>query len=311
MGQPQPVIQSPQFLQPAGQAQMPPRPQYLASETVSEPWATSLRLCCIVFGLALLGCFVAPVSLSPFRFPFQALGSAPLLGKIWLLFAAAAGLITLLFGFAGGTKTRGLVATLVAVAGLVLFIITGLANGMGGGGGGGGGLGMMGAGWLGYVLMAGFVLAPAGLLLRSGYPEASIGRLVASIGCIAILLPFVFPQGGSLPILDIFRSLGGPIKLLLIQLWTLALPVFAAIGLITSWLPSSTSGGTGLWARIIMWWLFIMVVLGMVLGGGLDAVLALLRQPMLIAMLLLTLGFPLLLGYGLASFFGKVIEENS
>ena len=38
---------------------------------------------------------------------------------------------------------------------------------------------------------------------------------------------------------------------------------------------------------------------------------ALIKQPVSIAMLLLVLGFPMLLGYGLASFFGKIVEENS
>src|SRR5262249_10846760 len=133
MGQPQPVIQSPQYLQPQGQAQMPPRPQYLASETASEPWGATLRLCSIVFGVVLLAAVAIPWSFSPLVFSFQALGDLPGAQKVWPILWAAGGVALLIFGLGGGTKTRGLIATIIGAAGLVLPIIIGGVSAGGGG----------------------------------------------------------------------------------------------------------------------------------------------------------------------------------
>src|SRR5262249_54857360 len=193
MGQPQPVIQSPQYLQPQGQAQMPPRPQYLASETASEPWGATLRLCSIVFGVVLLAAVAIPWSFSPLVFSFQALGDLPGAQKVWPILWAAGGVALLIFGLGGGTKTRGLIATIIGAAGLVLPIIIGGFSAGGGAGVGGPGL-PFGGGWVAYVMLAGFLLAPAGLLLRSSYGEASIGRLIATVGSAALVVPFVVPS---------------------------------------------------------------------------------------------------------------------
>ncbi len=285
---------------------MPPRPQYLASETGSEPWGTTLRLVSILFGVVLLAAVAIPWSFSPLVFSFQALGSLPGAQKVWPIFWAAGGILLLVFGLGGGTKTRGLIATIIGAAGLVLPVLIGGFSA--GGGGFGGGL-PFGGGWVAYVLLAGFVLAPAGLLLRSAYGEASIGRLIATIGCAALIVPFVVPSGGTLPIIGLFKMLGGGIENILQVVVMLLLPIAAVLGLFTSWLPSSTSGGTGLWGRIIMWWSFLLVI--MALAFHIGEIGGLLKQPVVLCVMLLVLGFPMLLGYGLASFFGKIIEENS
>jgi hypothetical protein len=302
-GQPQPMMPGPQ-----GQ-----RPQYLASQSAArdmaptEPWAGSLRGMMILFGLILIATVALPLSLSPMAFMWQILTTgASIQAKLWPLVLAAGGFLALLFGLLPvPTAARGIVAAIVGLLPFIVMVIVGSP-------GGGGRLPMLGGGdWQGYAILAGLILAPTGLLIRSQYRSSGLGRLLPLIGCGVIIAAFVVPVGGSMPIVEMLKHFGsGGVAALLTNVWGLALPVAAALGLLMSLMPSSTSGGTGLFAWIIMSWFFGVMLLTMViapiLGGGSVGGLA--QSPAGIAMILDFLAWPVLAAYGLATTFGKSLE---
>jgi hypothetical protein len=309
----QPMHQQPMHQQPMMQGPSGQRPQYLASQSArremspTEPWAGSLRAMLIIFGIAMLVMFAAPLSFEPMRFMWQDLTSSlPLKAKLWPLLFGGLGVLSLLFGLLPvPTSIRGVIAAIVGITPVVV------AATMGGMPGAGGELGMNMGGWQAYAVLAGLVLAPTGLLLRSAYRQAILGRLLATIGGLALLAPFLIPERGALPIVQMFQSLGGGggLKMQLAIIWMLVLPVSALLGIIMSWLPSGTSGGTGFFAWMLILWTAGLILVGLVVAitSGAD-IGGIVKQPGVLYALVCTLGFSALAAYGLATIFGKSLE---
>jgi len=198
------------------------------------------------------------------------------------------------------TSARGVVAALVGIGAIVLGATIGGVSG--------GGAGAFGGGWQGYALMAGLVLGAAGLLVRSKYRASALGRILPIIGCGAILAVFLVPAGGTIPLIGLVKMLGGGGGLGFQHIWMLVLFVAAALGLIMSLLPSSTSGGTGLFAWILILWVFGGLLAGIVAGIVDGNAAAILKQPGTLYILIDTLAFSALAAYGLATLFGKSLE---
>jgi hypothetical protein len=274
----------------------------------SEPWAGSLRAMMIIFGIALLVTFGAPWAIRDggMDFMWKALtaGGGFTSAKLWPLIFGVSGLVTLLFGLLPvPTAARGVVAALIGVGAIVATLTIG---------GGMGGSGMPFTGWQAYAVLGGLVLGSTGLLVRSAYRGAMLGRLLATIGCGAILASFLVPSGGSIPLIQMFKALGGGggLAAQIGTIWMLVLVVVAALGLIMSWMPSSTSAGTGLFAWLLILWMFGLLLLGMVILpiiGGAD-IGTMLKQPGLFYVIIDTLAFSALAAYGLATIFGKSLE---
>ena len=318
MGQPQmggypqqPMMQQPMMQQPMMQQPQGQRPQYLASQSAArdmaptEPWAGSLRGMMIFFGIVLIATVALPMKISPMTFYWQVLTTgAPIQEKLWPLVLAAGGFLALLFGLLPvPTAARGIVAAIVGLLPFIVMVIAGSP--------GGGSSGLPVGGWQGYLVLAGIILAPTGLLIRSQYRSSALGRLLPLIGCGAIIAVSLIPVGGGgIPIIDQLKNLGGPIAALVPAIWALVLPAAAVLGLLLSLLPSSTSGGTGLFAWLIMSWYFgvilLVVVVAPILGGGsLDRFI---KSPAGLALILDYLAWPVLAAYGLATTFGKSLE---
>lgn len=299
--QPQPSAQQP-MRGPTGE-----KPRYLASQSQaqdmapSEPWAATLRLLMIVFGLILIGSFVAPISLDPLVFGFNILTSdVPFQAKLFPLILAAGGVLALLFGLLPvPTSARGVIAIVAGLAPIVVSLTVG---------GGGSLTGALAFGdWQGYAMLGGIVIGSAGLLLRSQYRSAALSRVFPLVGCGAILAVFLIPAGGEIPVIGMVKMLGGGGGLGFPVIWMLCLVAAALFGLILSLLPSGTSGGTSFFAWILMSWLFVLGVVGVASGGG-DAITALFKAPAMLLMLFDMLAFFVLAGYGLATVFGKSLE---
>jgi hypothetical protein len=306
--------------QQGGYGQQPPiampgpsgqRPQYLASQSAArdmaptEPWAGSLRSMMIIFGLVLVATVVLPLSFDPMTFMWKVLTTpAPMEAKLWPLVLAAGGLLSLLFGLLPvPTAARGIVA---AIVGILPFIVMAIVGAPGGGVGGA----LPFGGWQGYMAMAGLILAPTGLLLRSQYRGSGLARVLTLIGCGAIIALFLIPAGGTLPIVGMLKSLGsGGVAHFLPLVWMLALVAAAALGLIMTIMPSSVSLGTSFFAWIIISWLFglsLIAIVVMIIGGG--PIGALFKAPASIAFIVDFLAWPALAAYGLATTFGKSLE---
>jgi hypothetical protein len=310
--QPQPPAYQPpqQPMRPAGE-----KPRYLASQSAArdmsptDPWAGSLRLMMILFGLAFILTFIAPAQLGGdhmvFGWSILTAEGVPLSAKLGPLVMAASGVLALLFGLLPvPTSARGVVAVIAGLAPIVVGIA------MSGGSGGGGILGPIGGGsWKGYLVLGGLIVAPTGLLIRSQYRSAGLGRMLAVIGCALILTLFLIPDHGEIPLVQMFKALGGGHGLGFALIWLLVLAVSAILGLILCLMPSSTSAGTGVIALVIIFWPFVLAIAGiisMISGGG--SVGDLFKHPPILLGLIDALGFFMLADYGLATVFGKSLE---
>jgi hypothetical protein len=312
-GQPQQGYGQPQqayggYAQPQAQPQTA-RGRASSDAAPAEPWAGSLRLLMIVFGLLLVATVTVPSNLnqSPMTFMWQVLTSAaPLEAKLWPLILAAGGLLSLLFGLLPvPVAARGVVAAIVGVVPIVLMMVKGPP-----GGGGGGGLGgMAGGGWQAYALFAGIVVGGTGLLVRSQYRGSAMGRLLPLIGCGAILATFLIPANGAIPLIGMLKGLGGGAAGLIPGVWGLVLPGAAALGLLLSLMPKAI-GGTGLFAWLLIAWMFGLILISAlivpVIGGG--EIGGVFKSPTMLAIMLDMLAFPALAAYGLATLFGKSLE---
>jgi hypothetical protein len=304
--QPQPPAYQPpaQPMRPAGE-----KPRYLASQSAArdmaptEPWAGSLRLMMILFGLAYILTFIAPDHIGDnmtFGWSILTAEGVPLSAKLGPLTMAAGGVLALLFGLLPvPTSARGIVAVIAGLAPIIVSIAVGGGMKFGG---------PMG-GWQGYVLLGGLIVAPAGLLIRSQYRSAGLGRIMSIVGAGLILALFLVPDHGSIPVVEMAKSLGGGHGLDFGTIWMLVLALSAALGLILCLMPSSMSAGTGLIAKIIMCWMFGLLLFGLIKGIVDGApVGALFKQPQLLLRMIDALAVFMLSGYGLATVFGKSLE---
>jgi hypothetical protein len=305
--QPQPPAYQPppQQARPAGE-----KPRYLASQSAArdmsptEPWAGSLRLMLILFGLALILTFIAPAHIGGDNMVFGwsiLTADAPIKVKLLPLVLAAGGVLALLFGLLPvPTSARGIVAVIVGLAPIVVGLVLG---------GGMSIAGPFGNSWQGYLILSGLIIGPAGLLIRSQYRSAGLGRIMSLVGCGAILAVFLVPDHGSIPLVEMFKALGGGHGLGFAMIWMLVLAVSAILGVLLCLMPSSTSAGTGIIALMIIFWPFVLMVAGIIsaISNG-AAVGDLFKQPPMILGIIDTLAFFMLSAYGLATVFGKSLE---
>jgi hypothetical protein len=320
--QPQQYQPQPQQYQPQPQQYQPPqpqyqapvgqRPQYLASQSAarelspSEPWAGSLRAMMIVFGIALLVSFAAPMAFGDggMQFMWKQLtaGGGFTTAKLWPLIIGVSGLVTLLFGVLPvPTAARGVVAALVGVGAVVAGLT---AGGLGAGGSPAGG------GWQAYATVGGLVLGATGLLVRSKYRGAMLGRLLATIGCGAILAAMLVPVGGSIPLINMIKQLGGGGGLGFPTLIGLLVVLVAALGLIMSWMPSSTGAGTGFFAWVLILAPFLLMLCMLIVQPLIDSepIGNIVKQPGRLYMAVDVLAYAALSAFGLATIFGKSLE---
>ena len=220
-----------------------PSPPYLASQTAAragrpiEPWKDSLRLMMFIWGALLVAAFVTPLTTDPMSFHWDAIIHGEGTAKLPPLILAAVGLLTLVMAaipLASGA--RGTMALVLGLAGVfVPTLIAGMPP------------------WQFLVMTVGMVMLPMGLLARHEYREASLPRILITVGAIASLLPWLLPVGGSLPLVELFKlaiDAPGAAKILVILgLGQITLIVLSLL----CWLPSPASGG----AKVIAWALIL------------------------------------------------------
>jgi len=164
--------------------------------------------------------------------------------------------------------------------------------------------------WKPLVLIIGMVGIVGGLLVRSQYRAAMIGRLLVTIGVICILLFYLVPEsGGKPPLVDLFKALGNvPGKAKVAVLLSL-LPFFLGVISLIVWIPSSsTAMGTPLaWCWIVLPIFTSIVALAVAgnIGPTLKANLhGVLWQPAA------NMAWTALVGYGMAVVVGKNLEHS-
>jgi hypothetical protein len=278
----QPVPPSYQAGQRTGQASPAGRPV--------EPWRRALPLLMIIWGAATLVAFAAPVSIEPLHFAWQGLMEAPGALKIIALLPPAIGLLGVVLGVIPmAVLPRGVLATLIGASGIVVpvLIIGALPD------------------WHALAAVIGVTLIVPGLVLRSRYVDSVFARLLVSIGVIAVLMPFVVPEHGEIPLIMMFKALidghmHGE------QILLVAMVVFVLLHFIV-WVPGPSTAGSALFAW--GWMLAPLIVFGFAQSEHLDqlADLAKASPAALIAWVPISTCI-IFVGYGLASVFGKQLE---
>jgi hypothetical protein len=295
-----PMQPQPAPIMPIPAAQPPP---YLASQTATragrpiEPWRHSLRLMMFLWGVALLAAFATPLRISPdLQFQWNLILDGEGMARLPPLMLAALGLLSVVVAaIPMPPVARGVIATLLGLAGIAVPIaLAGVPP------------------WLALVSMIGMLLLVPSLLVRNEYRDALVPRVLVTLGAIGILLPFLLPQGGAIPLVNVFKQLidlpgsakvGPALELGLITIVVMSL---------LAWLPSPISGGAVLWSWLLMLWALIVHATQLVLAGHLADVVTASPSAALTPWIsggpALGTAYLVLVGYGLATVLGKQLE---
>jgi len=231
-------------------AQVPaPTPPYLASQTAArmrpnDPYAGALQLVLIIFGVVLLAAFVVPLRTDPRTvFWWDGLDEMPGKLKLMPILLAAAGLIGILLG-AIPLSSMGRAAAAAGI-GILALLYPALAI-------------PEDFQWQLPVTALGSVLIPTGLLLRSAYREAPLGRILATVGAVMVIVPFLVPVNDTMPIQAAFDVLSSEVDgmVKVAAAGQIARLVIAALAFL-AWIPGPSEGG----AKAIAWiWIAVSIV---------------------------------------------------
>ena len=234
---------------PIPAAPIPQAPPYLASQTAAragrpiEPWKDSLRLIMFIWGALLLGAFATPVSIDPLVFNWDAVihaGGAK--DALPPLIMAAVGLLSIVVAAIPlSPAPRGAIAALLALAGVIVpTVINDLPP------------------WATLVATVGMLVLIPSLLARHEYRDATLPRILVTLGTLAALVPWVVPQHGSIPLVELFKgAIDSPGKEKIILILVLVQIVILVLALL-AWLPAPSSGIAKPLAWILIMWPLVM-----------------------------------------------------
>jgi hypothetical protein len=260
-----PNYQAPSAPIPAPMANVPSAPAappYLASQTALrasrpvEPFTDGLKLVLLSFGILLLGAFATPLQTDPMAFHWNAIIDAPGVAKLQGLMLVATGVIALVIALMPlAAIPRGAIA-----AGVGIFIIaTPIIQ-----------AGAIGP-WQELVKTIATIGLVGGLLVRHEYREAMLGRILTTIGAVAVLAIYLIPVGGGdPPLIGMFKALvDAPKAEMKIAAIIALVPAILAIVSLLCWLPAPSSAG----AKPLAWtWIVYpavaIVALGLIGSGG-------------------------------------------
>jgi hypothetical protein len=272
-------------------------PPYLASQTAHragrpvEPWKDSLRLMMFIFGVLLLGAFATPLTTDPMSFQWDAILHGEGTAKLWPLILAATGLLSVVFAATPLQPAgRGVMAAILGLTGVVVPVV--LASD---------------TAWQHLVPMVGMILLIPGLLIRAEYRDAILPRLMVTIGALATLAPLLIPAAGTVPLVAAFQGVinaEGTAKVpVALELGQLVIVVLALL----AWLPAPSSGGAKVFAWLLLLWGVVTHGATIALAGGLGDKIPAAPNATLMAWAP-GMAFAVLIGYGLATVFGKQLE---
>jgi hypothetical protein len=134
------------------------------------------------------------------------------------------------------------------------------------------------------------------------------GRLLATIGAICSLLPLLIPEGGALPLVQMFKMLGQGTGQMTVAVIISLVPVALAVLALLVWLPAPGRAGAHILAWTLIVWPLVASIATWLLGGDLGANLksnlyGILYMPMA------AMAWAGLTGYGVATITGKQLEH--
>ena len=278
-------------------------PPYLSTQTASrlirpiEPWRDGLRAWMFLWGLGLLAAFAVPLSTSPLVFNWKLILEGEGMARLPPLVLAAIGLLSIILAILPmATLARGLIATLLGIAGIAVPIaLIGVPP------------------WLAIASMVGMLLLVPSLLVRNEYRDALTARLLVTIGAVGVLLPLGLPQNDAIPLVSVIKAM---IDLPGVQKVDPALQLGLVVIVVMSllaWLPAPVTGAAKVWAWLLILWALIFHVVHVVIAGGIGTAVTAAPNATLVSWITGAPGaigaaYLAIVGYGLASVIGKQLE---
>jgi hypothetical protein len=289
-------IHSPQQITPQPLPTAPP--PYLASQTATragrpiEPWKDALKIVMFIWGALTLAAFVTPMSINPTSFMWDEIIHASGTAKLPPLILGAVGVLALLLAaIPMDVLPRGILAAVLGLAGILVPVF------------------LLGAPpW--QVLLGLFapIALVSGLLVRNEYVESLFARVLVTIGVICVLLPVLLPEHGEVPLVALFKGLlDAQGKAKIEPALDLGLIVIAVMSLLV-WMPGPATGGAKVFAwLLILWPTLINHVVTLLVQGHIGDIVK--DSPFRATMAWApAAAYFVLVGYGLATVFGKQLE---
>ena len=278
-------------------------PPYLATQTASrmirpiEPWRDGLRAWMFLWGLALLAAFATPLKTSPLQFNWELILEGQGSARLPPLMLAAVGLLSVILAFIPmPTAPRGVIATLLGLAGIAVPIaLVGMPP------------------WLALVAMIGMLVLVPSLLVRNEYRDALTARLLVTAGAVAVLLPLALPQNDAIPLVGVIKALidlpGSQKVKPALELGLVTIVVMSLL----AWLPAPATGAAKVWAWLLILWALVLHIAKLALAGGIVGAVTGSPNQTLVSWVAGTDGglgsaYLAIVGYGLASVIGKQLE---
>ncbi len=272
----------PAVFQPSSQPSRAALPLRLS--TTADPFAKSLRLVMLVFGILCLLMFVTPVSASPLGFTFDMISGGEISALVVTLLPAIIGVIGILFSVIPmPTQVRGGIAAALMLA-ATIYPITLHGDPQ----------------WQQIMFVAPFLIV-GGLMFRHAHPAAVLGRVVTTVGVLMLLAPLLVPVGGDLPLILMFKAAfaasGGALVIALVSLVPI---VLAIVGMLLVWIPAPSLAGAKIIAWLLIMWGLVAALTKLIVIGHIADVVKAAPQASLLGWILsaamLAIG-----GYGLAA----------
>ena len=279
-----------------------PPPYLQAQATVRsgwpiDPWKQSLRLMMFIWGGVLVLAFVTPLSLDPRVFHWDVINSPgdPKIGS--LLLGGIAVFSIVLAAIPMISMPRGLLAALLGLAGVFTpVVMAALAeNGH--------------LEWRELATMIGSLVLVTGLLVRNEYCDSLLARLLITLGVVGILLQFLVPAHGGIPLVNTFKQLidaPGKEKIApIVEIVFIAIVVMSLL----AWMPGPATGGAKVFAWLVILWPTAVVQLVVLLVLQEDIVASIKHSPFGALMTWApSAAYVVLVGYGAATVIGKQLE---
>jgi hypothetical protein len=256
-----------------------------------EPWKDSLKFMMLVWGAVALATFATPAHVDPMGFLWDVILEAPGKLKVVPLIWAATGVLSIACALVPlDSLPRGIVAAVLGLAGIVSPIFI---------------LGVM-PDWHVFVPMLGMLALIPGLFLRHEYTESIVPRVMVTIGVVCSLLPYLIPEAGHIPLVDLFKGvIEAPGEAKVIYLLEVLKIVIICMTLL-AWMPGPATGAGKVFAWVLILYPVVVFAVTLLLAGHIGDVAG--KSPIKLVAWAPGVVYSVLVGYGLATVIGKQLE---
>lgn len=218
-----------------------------------EPWKDTLRTQLFIWGGVLIACFAVPISLSPLVGMWDAVIHGAGTQKLVPLILGAVGLMSVVVGgMPMPSAPRGAIAAVLGLAGIFvpMLVVGSLPE------------------WQSLLSIGGTLLLVPALLVRNEYTESPLPRILITVGALAALAPFLIPQHGSIPLVEMFKLIIDAPGALKVGMLVFVAYVLVLVLSLLAWMPAPATAGAKVLAWVLL--LFPLILQGTAIGlsGG-------------------------------------------